>query len=122
MSYIDTHRTVILKIKTDKDKLKADEKGLKGEKFFEDHINKEATRDEDMFRWNNTPVQEDYLRVPFPLEVIDKLKQYLKDTIPENFELVLVEENGQTEFMLPSGEELLGYMVGYPVYTPTIKE
>ena len=35
--------------------------------------------------------------------------------------LTLIEDQGQTEFVLPSGE-LLGYMSGYPVYTPTIKE
>ena len=99
MSYIDNMRTVILRIKTTKEKVK------------------DAERDEDLFKHNCTRIQEGYIRVPFDLEEIENLKAYLKDAISENFELVLVEDQGQTEFVLPSGE-LLGYMVGYPVYTP----
>jgi len=121
MSYLDNMRTVILRIKTTKEKVKDAELGLKNAKYFEDKINKDAERDEDLFKHNCTRVQEGYIRVPFDLDTIEKLKLYLRDTISDNFELVLVEENGQTEFMLPSGE-LLGYMSGYPVYTPTIKE
>ena len=118
MSYLDNMRTVILRIKTTKQKVKDAEKALKGEKYFEDKINKDALRDEDLFKHNCTRIQEGYIRVPFDLEEIENLKAYLKDAISENFELVLVEDQGQTEFVLPSGE-LLGYMVGYPVYTPT---
>ena len=118
---IENMRTVILKIKTDKQKVKDAEKAIKGEKYFEEHIRKDALRDEDLFDHNCTRIQEGYIRVPFDLETIEKLKNYLKDVISENFELVLAEDQGQTEFVLPSGE-LLGYMVGYPVYTPTIEE
>ena len=121
MSYLDNMRTVILRIKTTKEKVKDAELGLKKAKYFEDKINKDAERDEYLFKHNCTRIQEGYIRVPFDLESIEKLKLYLKDAVSENFELVLVEENGQTEFVLPSGE-LLGYMVGYPVYTPTIEE
>jgi hypothetical protein len=121
MSYLDNMRTVILRIKTTKEKVKDAEKALKDEKYFEDRINKDAERDEDLFKHNCTRIQEGYIRVPFNLESIEKLKAYLKDAISENFELVLVEDQGQTEFVLPSGE-LLGYMSGYPVYTPTIEE
>ena len=117
MSYVEGQRTVILHIKTDKQKMKDYEKAIKGEKYFEDKINKDAERDEDLFKHNCTRIQEGYIRVPFDLETIEKLKNYLKDVISDNFELVLVEDQGQTEFALPSGE-LLGYMVGYPVYTP----
>ena len=117
MSYLDNMRTVILRIKTTKQKVKDAEKALKGEKYFEDRISKDALRDEDLFSHNCTRIQEGYIRVPFDLETIEKLKNYLKDAISENFELVLAEDQGQTEFVLPSGE-LLGYMVGYHVYTP----
>ena len=121
MSYIDNMRTVILRIKTTKEKVKDAELGIKNAKYFEAKINKDAERDEDLFKHNCTRVQEGYIRVPFDLESIETLKNYLKNAISENFDLVLVEDQGQTEFPLPSGE-LLGYMVGYPVYTPTIEE
>ena len=120
MSYITGHRTVILRIKTTKEKVKDYEKAIKGEEYFEDKIRKDSTRDEDMFYFNNTPVMEGYLRVPFEIEYIEKLKQYLKERISDNFELVLVEENGQTEFVLPSGE-LLGYIGHYPQYVAPVE-
>ena len=119
MSYIDGMRTVILRIKTDKEKVKDAEKGLKDEEYFEDKINKDALRDEDLFRHSCTRIQEGYIRVPFEVEYIEKLKNYLNAAVSENFELVLVEEFGQTEFVLPSGE-LLGYMAGFPVYVEGI--
>lgn len=65
MSYIDNMRTAILRIKTTKEKVKDAEKALKDEKYFEDRINKDAERDEDLFKHNCTRIQEGYIRVPF---------------------------------------------------------
>jgi len=114
MSYIDNMRTVILRVKTTREALKTSEVDARKTVYFGTVLRRDAVRDEDMFQHNCTRIQEGYIRVPFTREYLKTLTDRLTARVSENFEVVRVENDGQTEFVLPSGE-LLGYIVGYPV-------
>ena len=114
MSYIDNMRTVILRIKTTREALKTSEVDARKTVYFGTVLRRDAVRDEDMFQHNCTRIQEGYIRVPFTRDYIKTLTDRLTAKVSADFEVIKVETDGQTAFVLPSGE-LLGYIVGYPV-------
>lgn len=93
--------TAILKVKTTLDQVAAECQSLFGEgaRFVPD-------REEHRFAFGNTPVFEGYCRVNIAPHIGMALEYLAGNYESENVELVVVEWEGQSDYVLPSGDKL----------------
>lgn len=90
--------TAILKVKTTLDNVAAECQSLFGEgaRFAPD-------REEHHFAFGNTPVFEGYCRVNVATHIGVALEYLAQTYTSEHVELVMVEWEGQSDYVLPSG-------------------